>query len=145
MAELPDDVVTFLFTDIEGSIRLWEEAPRSDDERTRPARPGNRLTQRGLGKAEGRGWQQTHRFLAQLSTPCRLPPTCNAVEIVACVLADPVSAQRMPTQEEEIGEEGARFLGELEAEMTPEAYEAFYTWGQAKSLEVTAKELLGGD
>ena len=27
MTELPDGVVTFLFTDIEGSTRLWEEAP----------------------------------------------------------------------------------------------------------------------
>jgi len=29
MPELPDGVVTFLFTDIEGSTRLWEEAPES--------------------------------------------------------------------------------------------------------------------
>ena len=29
MPELPDGVVTFLFTDIEGSTRLWEEAPDS--------------------------------------------------------------------------------------------------------------------
>ena len=68
-----------------------------------------------------------------------------AVEIIACVMADPASAQRMPTQGEKIGEEGARVLGELEAEMTPETYEASYTRGQAKTLEVTAKELLGGD
>jgi len=27
MAELPDGVVTFLFTDIEGSTRMWEESP----------------------------------------------------------------------------------------------------------------------
>ena len=27
MTELPDGVVTFLFTDIEGSTRLWENAP----------------------------------------------------------------------------------------------------------------------
>jgi class 3 adenylate cyclase len=25
--ELPSGIVTFLFTDIEGSTRLWEEAP----------------------------------------------------------------------------------------------------------------------
>ncbi len=29
MAELPDGVVTFLFTDVEGSTRMWEEAPES--------------------------------------------------------------------------------------------------------------------
>ena len=27
MVELPGGVITFLFTDIEGSTRLWEEAP----------------------------------------------------------------------------------------------------------------------
>ncbi|MGD2044308.1 MAG: adenylate/guanylate cyclase domain-containing protein, partial [Acidimicrobiia bacterium] len=29
MQELPDGVITFLFTDVEGSTRLWEEAPDS--------------------------------------------------------------------------------------------------------------------
>src|SRR3990172_6403185 len=29
MAELPDGIVTFLFTDVEGSTRMWEEAPDS--------------------------------------------------------------------------------------------------------------------
>ena len=29
MPELPDGVITFLFTDVEGSTRLWEEAPDS--------------------------------------------------------------------------------------------------------------------
>ena len=29
MQELPDGVITFLFTDVEGSTKLWEEAPNS--------------------------------------------------------------------------------------------------------------------
>jgi hypothetical protein len=28
MAELPSGTITFLFTDIEGSTRLWESIPR---------------------------------------------------------------------------------------------------------------------
>src|SRR3712207_7723184 len=31
MAELPTGTVTFLFTDIEGSTRLWERHPRSEE------------------------------------------------------------------------------------------------------------------
>ena len=29
MPELPEGVVTFVFTDVEGSTRLWEDAPES--------------------------------------------------------------------------------------------------------------------
>lgn len=32
MPELPDGVVTFAFTDVEGSTRLWEDDPRAMEE-----------------------------------------------------------------------------------------------------------------
>ena len=32
MAELPSGTVTFLFTDLEGSTRLWEEHPEAMSE-----------------------------------------------------------------------------------------------------------------
>jgi class 3 adenylate cyclase len=49
MAELPSGTVTFLFTDLEGSTRLWEEHPEAmraalaeHDELIREAVVGNR-------------------------------------------------------------------------------------------------------
>lgn len=59
MSELPDGVVTFLFTDVEGSTRLWEDAPelmvqalrRHDDviEKAAAAHNGVHIGARGEG------------------------------------------------------------------------------------------------
>jgi class 3 adenylate cyclase len=46
MEELPDGVVTFLFTDVEGSTRLWEDAPNSMMEALRLHDEGDRIRRR---------------------------------------------------------------------------------------------------
>ncbi len=66
------------------------------------------------------------------------------VEMLASVLADPASSQRLPTQDAVIGEQTREILTNLEAEMPPDLYQAAYARGEAKSLDVTAKELLTG-
>ena len=66
------------------------------------------------------------------------------VEVLASVLANPASSQRIPTQDVVIGEHALEVLANLEAEMSPDSYQAAYRRGEAKSLEVSAKELLAG-
>lgn len=67
----------------------------------------------------------------------------QAVEILACVLADPVSRQVIPGFETApINELASELLSGLEAELDAEIYAAAHARGSAKSLEVGAKELL---
>ena len=68
----------------------------------------------------------------------------EGVEVLASVLADPVSSQRIPTQELVIGDQALEILTRLEAGMERDVYQAAYVRGEAKSLGVTAKELLAG-
>ena len=60
MADLPTGTVTFLFTDIEGSTRLWEQHPQAMAARARPPR---RDLRQAIAADGGRGLQDHRRCL----------------------------------------------------------------------------------
>ncbi|MFV1962712.1 MAG: AAA family ATPase, partial [Acidimicrobiia bacterium] len=66
----------------------------------------------------------------------------EAVEVLACVMADPVRTQRVQTQQGKIGEKASEILSNLEAELESDVYQAAYERGRSKNLAVAAKELL---
>src|SRR5438034_1182683 len=66
MADLPTGTVTFLFTDIEGSTRLWEQHPRAMADLARDTLPPD-VTLRDLGERHLRDLRPEPVF--QLVTP----------------------------------------------------------------------------
>ena len=68
----------------------------------------------------------------------------EAVEILACVLADPVADQKMLNDTETIRETAQASLEFLSGSLALDVFEAVRLRGAAKSLEVGAKELLAG-
>ena len=68
--------------------------------------------------------------------------TERAVEILACVLADPVIDQPLIAEQAPIGEVATHVLSDLEEQLDPETYGSARAAGTAKTLEVGVKELL---
>ena len=68
----------------------------------------------------------------------------QAVEVLACVLADPSRDQLSVFEQIPIGEAAAGVLEQLEAELDPDLYAAARARGAALSLDVAVKELLAG-
>ena len=66
----------------------------------------------------------------------------EAVEILTCVLADPVSGQKMINEAETIGELVTKSLEPLENAIGTQIYAAAAARGASKNLEVGARELL---
>jgi predicted ATPase/class 3 adenylate cyclase len=66
----------------------------------------------------------------------------RAVEILASVLADPVSGQQLVAEQAEIGQVAAEALAGLENMLDPEVFAAARTAGTARSIDVEVKELL---
>ncbi len=68
----------------------------------------------------------------------------DAVEILACVLADPSSSQQLVTESVAISDAAEETLAELKKELDPDAYAAACARGRARRIEVAVKELLTG-
>jgi hypothetical protein len=66
----------------------------------------------------------------------------EAVAILASVLADPASGHSMILENLPLGEAATELLAELGEELGPEIFAAAYDRGRARTLAVTAKELL---
>ena len=62
--------------------------------------------------------------------------------ILASVLSDPISNQSLLIDNISITEMTTTLLAILEKELSPEDYAAAYALGSARTVEVTAKELL---
>ncbi len=71
-----------------------------------------------------------------------LGKTEEAVEILACVLADRVSDQQLVTESVPISQMAEEVLSKLEEDLQPDAYAAAYARGRVRSIEAGAKELL---
>lgn len=72
----------------------------------------------------------------------KMGKTEEAVAILASVLGDPISGQSMLVDNVSITEMTTMLLADLEQELAPDNYTAAYARGNARSVEVTAKELL---
>lgn len=70
--------------------------------------------------------------------------TENAVELLACVVADPVAKQKMINETETIRELAEKSLPPLQESLETKSFEAARARGSAKTLEVAAKALLAG-
>lgn len=66
----------------------------------------------------------------------------NAVEILACVLADRVSDRLVPLHELTISDKANQVLSDLRNEMREEPYSTAHARGRTMSLETAVKELL---
>ncbi len=64
-----------------------------------------------------------------------------AVEILACVPADPSSGQQLVTESVPISQMAEETLSELEGELDADAYAEAYARGRARSIDFCAKEL----
>ncbi len=64
----------------------------------------------------------------------------DAVEILACVLADSSSGQQLVTESVLISQMAEEALSKLEGELDPDVRAAAYARGEAKSVEVAAKD-----
>lgn len=66
----------------------------------------------------------------------------EAVEIAACVLADPVSKEQPVIRQVALSEPAAALLDELAGDLAPDLYAEAHARGTAKPLEIGVKELL---
>ncbi len=68
----------------------------------------------------------------------------EAVEMLATVVAEPVSSQQLFTEKMSIKETAVSALAELEKDLGRDEYSAAYAKGAARPYDVAFKELLGG-
>ena len=68
----------------------------------------------------------------------------DAVEILACVLADRISDQQLVTESVPISQIAEEVLSKLEEDLDAEGYAAAYERGRARSIETSTKGLLTG-
>lgn len=66
----------------------------------------------------------------------------EAVSLLSSVLADPVSSQTLFTENVPITQAAEELLAQLEEELGSDTYLDAYATGTARSIELTAKEVL---
>jgi hypothetical protein len=69
----------------------------------------------------------------------------EAVEMLATVLAQPMSAQQPFADNTPIKDSAARALDDLRESLSPEQYSAAIARGRSTRFEVAAKELMAGE